>query len=286
MRWLLAEGKGAGLPFLAPRTGDAQDGGTVNQVLARATLLLARLGCHPDGLSLRALAAEVDIPPSTCVRLLRDLVALGWADQRAARGAYHLGPRAASLAHEQPYRDALVRAARSVVSDVARRAGAQVMVAVLRGDRRLVLLRSESGRGGDPLCLAEERELFASASGRLLIAHLDWRARRRLIATIGRPDPQRWPGIATWAELNSECAALRRTGIEINRPKSGSMNAVAIVIPDGAGGIAVLAIGMPKRGWGESFVVQAARDAAQRIERSLRASAITAAPRKRIGRRA
>lgn len=119
----------------------------MNQVLARATLLLARLGCHPGGLSLRALAAKAGIPPSTCVRLLRDLVALGWVDQRTARGAYHLGPRVASLAHVQPYRDALVRAARSVVTDIALRTGAQALVVVLRGDRRLVILRSESGRG-------------------------------------------------------------------------------------------------------------------------------------------
>ena len=241
----------------------------VNQVLARSTLLLARLGSHTQGMSLHALAAESGVPPSTCVRLLRDLVALGWADQHGARGTYHLGPRIASLAHEQPYREILVEAARAIVADTAKRCAAQVLVVVLRGERRLVLLRSEAGQGGDPLCLAEERELYASASGRLLLAHLDLRARRRLVAVIGMPGPASWPGVLSWAEMNSECAALRKAGIEINRPRGGDMNAVAITIPDGADGHAVLAIGMPKRGWDEALVLQMARDAAQRIGRQI-----------------
>lgn len=117
--------------------------------------------------------------------------------------------------------------------------------------------------------MAEERELLPSASGRLLIAHLDWRARRRLVTAIGGPDAQRWPGIAACAELNGECAALRKTGVEINRPRSGVMNAVAVAIPDGSGGTAVLALGMPKRGWNEDFALRSAREAAVRITRGL-----------------
>jgi DNA-binding IclR family transcriptional regulator len=240
----------------------------MNQVLARATLLLAHLGRHRDGRSLRALAAESGIPASTCVRLLRDLVALGWADQRGPRGIYLLGPRTASLAHERPYRQALVAAARPIVDGVARRLAAQVLVAVLRGQRRLVLLRSEAGAGGDPFCLVEERELYASATGRLLVAHLPWRARRALVDAIGLPDRGRWPGVLTWDDLNRESAELRRTGVEINRP-AGDRNAVAVAIPDGAGGTAALAIGMPKRSWDEAAVLRAARLAARRIGQAL-----------------
>ena len=188
----------------------------VNHVLARSTLLLARLGTHPQGVTLHALAAESGVPPSTCVRLLRDLVALGWADQHGPRGTYHLGPRVASLAHKQPYREALVDAARAVVTETANRYRAQVLVVVLRGDRRLVLLRGEAGQGGDPLCLVEERELYASASGRLLLANLDLRARRRLVTAIGMPGSASWPGVLSWAEINSECAVLRKAGHAIN----------------------------------------------------------------------
>lgn len=240
----------------------------MNQLLVRATLLIARLGQQPEGLSLRALAAATDIPPSTCVRVLRDLVALGWVDQHGPRGTYHLGPRATALSHEQPYRAALVTAAQPVVAQVARTAQAQVLVAVLRGDRRLVLLRSEAG-AGDPLTLSEERELYASASGRLLIAHCTARARRRLVDALGLPPPRAWPGVLTWADLTSACADIRKTGCEINCPQDGPHNAVALAIPDGAGGTAALAIGIAKERWEEAAALRLVRRAAARIARGL-----------------
>lgn len=243
----------------------------MNQLLSRATLLLVRLGRHPEGLSLRALAAETAVPPSTCVRLLRDLVALGWADQAGPRGGYRLGPRAASLAHDLPYRGKLVQLAKPLVAGLAGRLGAQVLIAVLRGSSRLIVLRAEGP--GDPLCLEEERELYASASGRLLVAHLPWRARRRLVDSLGLPDRQRWPGVATWEELGSECAAIRRSGLVVNRPAEGGRNAVAIAIPDGDGGIAALAIGVAKRSWSEAAAVAEARRAAAQLSRRLQPAA-------------
>lgn len=243
------------------------DNPLVNQLLARATLLLVHLGRHPDGLSLRALAAETAVPPSTCVRLLRDLVVLGWADQSGPRGGYRLGPRAASLAHDQPYRGRLVAVAQPLVAALARRLGAQVLVAVLRGDRRLVVLRAEGD--GDPLCLAEERELYASASGRLLVAHLAWRARRRLVGRIGLPTPRAWPGVADWDELSAECAAIRRNGHVVNQPADSERSAVAIAVPDGDGGTAAVAIGMFKRDWCETLALREARRVAALLRRRL-----------------
>lgn len=239
----------------------------MNRLLARTTLLLVRLGRHPEGIALRALAAESSIPPSSCVRLLRDLVELGWVDQDGPRGTYRIGPRAASLAHDRPYRGRLVGIAQRPVAALARRLQAQVLVAVLRGERRLVVLRAEGD--GDPLCLEEERELYASASGRLLVAHLSWRARSRLVARIGLPGPGGWPGVGDAAELAAECAEVRRAGFVINRPAGGDRNAVAIAIPDGDGGTAALAIGMPKRGWSDALAMREARRIANIVRRRL-----------------
>lgn len=241
----------------------------MNLLLSRATLLLARLSRHRDGIALRALAQETGIPPSTCVRLLRDLVALGWADQNGPRGGYRIGPRAASLAHEGAYRGRLVGEAQPLVARLAHRLGGQVLIAVLRGERRLIILRAEGD--GDPLCLEEERELYASASGRLLVAHLAWRARQRLVERIGLPDRRRWPGVATWDELGAECAAIRRTGWVVNCPPEGERNAVAVAIPDGQGGTAAVALGMAKKGWSEPAALRALQSTAAAIGRRLSA---------------
>lgn len=235
----------------------------MNRVLERATQLLACLGRHPDGVALRALASESGVPASTCVRLLRDLVALGWADQSGPRGGYRIGPRAASLAHEQPYRGRLVEIVRPAAARLASRLRAQVIVAVMRGMRRLVVLRVEGDQA--PFLLEEERELYASASGRLLVATLSWRARRRLIDRIGLPPSGSWPGVSTAVELAAECAAIRRAGWVLNRPSGGDRHAVAVPLPDGEGGMAALALGMSKRGWSDAAALREARALARRL---------------------
>lgn len=139
---------------------------------------------------------------------------------------------------------------------------------MLRGDRRLVVLRAEGD--GDPLCLAEERELYASASGRLLVAHLSWRARRRLVERIGLPAPRAWPGVADWEELSAECAVIRRCGWVLNLPADSDRNAVAIAVPDGEGGTAAVAIGVLKHDWSETSAMREARRIAALLRRRLR----------------
>ncbi|MCK6491263.1 MAG: helix-turn-helix domain-containing protein [Planctomycetes bacterium] len=237
------------------------------RVLARCAALVDQLGGHPDGIDLRACAAAAGVPPSTAVRLLRDLVALGWADQQGPRGSYRLGPRVLALADASPWRAPLVAAGRAAVAALARSSGGEVILAVLRGHRRVVVLRSGTGRSA--LALEEQREVWASASGRLLAAHLPWRERRRLVAAIGLPARGAWPGVATAAELAAECAAIRRAGEVVNRPRSGAVDAIALAVPDGEGGTAALAVAVGKERWDEAGLRRQARAALRTLARRL-----------------
>ncbi len=240
-------------------------------VLARTAVLvelLAKAGAA--GHALRDIAARASLPPATATRLLHDLCELGWADQQGLRGRYRLGPHLQALGERRHYRGRLLAAATPVLTALARRQQARVVLAVLRRGRRLALLEL----GDDSLPnLSERDDLYASASGRMLIAQLPWRLRRRLIEAAGLPGTGQWPEAATWSELNSQCAEARRRGWCENHPR-GNLVGVGVAVPDDEGGVAAIGVAVERARWGRT-VIDAARRAAAQITRRLDAAAST-----------
>lgn len=183
----------------------------MSRSLARTTALLDALAERPLA-SLGELAERCHLPPATCARLLAALVRLDWADQVAPRGPYRLGLRPQLLAERRPYLEELVRSVRPVAARLAERLGQSVVVVRLRGDRRQVLLlRSPQGDNAE-ISGAQDQDLYGTATGRLLLAHLAPRLRHLLIAQLGLPQPRQWPGILLRDELDHELRRLRRQG--------------------------------------------------------------------------
>lgn len=209
-------------------------------LLSRATTLIATLGSQPQVLP--DLAAAAGLPAATTSRLLKRLVALGWADQDGNRGAYRLGPRAYALASASPYRQGLLAA---TIPDMRRLAArwpqAGIVLVVLRPWGRHVLWECGAFTGGATGRLRLEAEdLWNGASGRLLVANLPVRERNQWIAQVGLPPASAWRGVLTRRELLAALADLRREGVsEVLQPLRG-LWASAVLVPDGEGGLAAL----------------------------------------------
>lgn len=197
----------------------------MSRVLERTTRLLEALAERPAW-HLSELAVRVDLPPATTARLLASLVELAWADQIAPRGAYRLGPRAEALAERRPYLGRLVTAARPLLADLAHGLGQGAVLTCLAGDqRRVLLLRTPHHAVPVSELPVADRDLYATASGRLLLAHLAPRPRNRLFDRLGPPAKTTWPGLLDRRELLAELRLLRRTGLSEDR--SGQWHALA-----------------------------------------------------------
>ena len=89
-------------------------------VLERSSALLDHLAAQPAReWTVGELSAALNLPTSTTHRLLRDLHALGWVDQRSPRGGYRLGPRAYALTSQQPYQADIIQRAQPVMQQLA-----------------------------------------------------------------------------------------------------------------------------------------------------------------------
>ncbi len=228
-------------------------------VLARAAALVEQLAAAgAGGLALREAAARAGLPPATATRLLHDLCILGWADQQGQRGRYRLGPRLEALVNRQPYHGRLVAAATPVLARLAGRQRYRCVLAVLRENRRIVLIEHH---GSETAKLQERDDLYGSASGRMLVAQLGWRDRQRLVAAIGLPQAGQWREASDWPGLHTACATARRQGWIINDP-AGPFIGIGLPVPDAEGGIAALGVAVEKARWRPAVVASACRAAA------------------------
>ena len=180
-------------------------------VLARSSAVLDCLAAEPNSeLSVQDISTVLQLPTSTCHRLLREMLELGWVDQRSPRGGYRLGPRAYALTSHQPYRARLIQRVQPVMEQLARLFELPILLATLRGQRRHTLWECIP-EGGASLhrWLQESDDLLTTSGGRVLLALS--KQRDIILESLSIDDVSaKWKGIHTKQELREELRSIRR----------------------------------------------------------------------------
>lgn len=145
------------------------------QSVDRIFAILDHLAVERTGDSLAGLARRADAPKTSLVGLLAGMVASGYV-ARDAQGRYTLGPRMHALAMRVTARTDLTAFARPVLVDLVGRTGETALLGALAPDAH-VATYIDKVESPNPVrytvSLGERRELYASAMGKLLLAHFD-----------------------------------------------------------------------------------------------------------------
>lgn len=169
----------------------------------RTLAALDLLSHHPDGLSLQAVAAALDLPASATHRLLNDLVRLGYAVQPRPQGDYALTLRLAALGLGWLGRSGIPDIAQPVLDRLAALSGELVRLSVVDGDRLVWVAVAQGATSGLRYDPAREQgaaaSLAYSASGRAWAATLPQDRALALIAAQGLAPP---PGAADSARMD------------------------------------------------------------------------------------
>lgn len=143
------------------------------QSVVRALSLLRAVGMSDRPMSLTDLAREAGLHPATAHRLLRTLVDTGFVYQDPESAYYSIGDAFLSLAYVQRHRLALPDIARPVLQQLVAETGETAGLAVVDGERTLVIARELSPH---PLRVhapvGGHGPLHATAVGLVLLAHL------------------------------------------------------------------------------------------------------------------
>lgn len=241
---------------------------SVDRALTVMELLAARGWC-----GVTEVARELGIHKSTASRLLDALARREMVEQDAGTAKYRLGRRVADLGRAVTAELDLRRAARPACERLAESLGETVNIAVL--DREEVVHIDEVIRSTSVLnvsWLGRRTPLHCTSSGKVFLAHLSERTRKRILAgTLERFTPGT---VVDRGTLEAELGAARADGYActIEELEVG-LNAVAAPVRSAEGGVvAALSVAGPSHRLSLERIPEfgaATREAAGEVSRSL-----------------
>lgn len=189
-----------------------QKGGV--QVVSRTAAIMRALSAHPGGLSLTAIANEVDLPRSTVQRLVTALEIEGLVDAKGPNGGTRLGPAISSLV-ATAHADMVVlgRHQLKLLLDAVNET-CSIITAVNAKSMVLETMTAEHPLRV-VLCQGAQKPLYTSAGGKALLSAHDDAITERLFP----PTLESWaPGTVTRREtLLKQLSEARKTGVAVAR---------------------------------------------------------------------
>lgn len=145
------------------------------QSVERIFAILDHLAVERAGDSLAGIARMAEAPKTSMVGLLAGMLDGGYL-ARDEQGRYTLGPRMLSLAMRVTAKTDLTTLARPLLNDLVKQTGETALLGALAPDAE-VSIYIDKVESSNPVrytvSLGERRELYASAIGKLLLAHMD-----------------------------------------------------------------------------------------------------------------
>lgn len=155
----------------------------------------------------------------TCIRILKDLVELGYLEQAGARKGYQAGPLAAFPGGRKQSRNDFIGRAAPLIEECARKLGQSVLLAIRhRSWRHIPCCSNFNPDFSYDLDQVRHHDLYCTVSGRLLLACADEKEQDEIIDVLPPPDADRsslqyWPEAQGGREnVKRELAAIRRDG--------------------------------------------------------------------------
>lgn len=242
------------------------------QVINRAIDIIEHIAQEPDRpKSLGDIADAVGLNHGTCANILKTLVSRDFIEQVAIKKGYTLGAKAYALTGNDSYRKDLLDAATDEMTALTMLLNENVLLAVLKGNQRIALLRTESKHDLQVRTL-DQKVAYDTASGRLLLAYLTEAEVEKFTGKYGLPSADIWDEAATVDLFSQAIARIRRDELAIQITRGRQVIGLAVPIFKGIRPIASLSVYMPEYRYmatDRTRVLQELQAAARRITNRL-----------------
>ena len=229
------------------RAIDTTDTPPTHSALGKALQVLEVFLQDGAPLPLAELARRLDLPRQTVHRLVRQLVEEGLLQRDLEKDSYAVGPRLMGLATDT------IRAAwqpgplRAILASLVAEIEETCNLGVLDGDRVRYVDRVECNWPiRAQLSAGDQVPIHATAIGKLLLAYLPSRPRKRLLAAISMPSLAR-NTITTTERMEAELLSVRKLGYAMNNEENadGLVGIAVPILDDARRAVAGLALHAP-----------------------------------------
>ena len=179
------------------------------QVINRAFDILEYVATEPNRpKSLTEVAEVAGLNMGTCANIMKTMVNRRYLDQVGPKKGYCLGSRAYWLTGNLSYRKDIIEAARQPMVALSKHLEESCLLAILNGDQRLIIHRELCDQ---PLQVqtADEKLVYDSASGRLLVGLLTDAELVKFKNRYGLPTPEIWEEAATEPKFYAQIQIIR-----------------------------------------------------------------------------
>ena len=198
-----------------------------------------------QAISLTEISNELEINQATAANIIKTLVAKGYLEHIGKKKGYRLGPATYRLTNEIPYEKDLVNTARGVMEALTATLNESCILGVMRNHKRYILHAVNSVQEVQ-VQLRSERNIYETASGRLLLAYLSEKELDRFIEHTSLPDATLWEEAHTKEGLIEALNKIKKEEIVLTHLKNRHVKGFAVPIYAHTQVVASLSVFVPE----------------------------------------
>jgi IclR family transcriptional regulator, KDG regulon repressor len=183
------------------------------QVLIKAFDIL-ELVANRNGqaISLTEISQELGLNQATTANIINTMVSKGYLEHIGKKKGYRLGQAAFQLTNEVSYEQDLITASLDPMKLLTNIIDESSLLGILRDSKRYILHNVNCNQDIQ-VQIRSERNVYETASGRLLIAYLSEKERERFLQINGLPDKTLWPEAIDKTGFEEELFKIRKNGL-------------------------------------------------------------------------
>ncbi len=182
-----------------------------------------------QGATLTEISKELEFNQATAANIITTMVSRGYLEHIGKKKGYKLGPAAFGLTNDVAYGQELVEAARDVMEKLTGKLNECCLLGILRHNKRYILHAVNSTQEIQ-VQVQSERNVYETASGRLLMAYLSEKEIDKFLQQNGLPVKSLWSEASTTGGLMKALANIRKEGISMTSVKDRHVRGFAVPI--------------------------------------------------------
>jgi len=190
------------------------------------------------------IAEALRMNQATCANILKTLTNRNYVEHVGKRKGYRLGQMAYTLTSDLSQSTSLLLAAKEVMEKLTAELGETSLLGILRNYKRFALHQVHSNQDLQARSHSE-RNVYETASGRVLLAHTSQKELENWLRAIGLPQPDVWREASTRAGLESALEKIKEKELAIVYTTAHVVG-LAVPIKQNNSVIAALSIFLPE----------------------------------------
>ena len=158
--------------------------------------------------SLTEISAELNINQATASNIINTLVSKDYLEHIGKKKGYRLGPACFNLNSSEPYELQLLNAAKEEMKKLTQLVEESCLLGILRNQKRYII-HVENSEQVVQVQAKSERNVYETASGRVLLAYLNEKELDRFLLANGLPEGNTWEEVKNKEDLITAFEKIR-----------------------------------------------------------------------------